>query len=150
MEYPQFERRILGLIFSSNLPLTPVHLAYHLDIPISEARHHLDVMVAQGILELDSDERGNILYAYPMRPPLSFPARYRRAFFLLLDGARPDVFQALLGDGDLPNVARHVIERGGLATATTVFPSVTGVAYATYVTGCYPRSTNLPGVKWLD
>ncbi len=83
MEYAEFERRILGLIFCSNVPLTPVHLAYHLDIPIAEARHHLDTMVASGILELDSDERGNVFYVYPMRPPLSSlkppsPPRRRR------------------------------------------------------------------------
>ena len=75
---------------------------------------------------------------------------YDRSIFLLLDGARADVFDEMLHRGDLPNLSRHVIERGGRATATTVFPSVTGVAYATYVTGCYPRGTNLPGVKWLD
>jgi TM2 domain-containing membrane protein YozV len=84
MEYGQFERRILGLIFRSNVPLTPVHLAYHLDISISEARLHLDRMVASGVLELDSDERGNILFVYPLRPPLetlktpSPPRRRRR------------------------------------------------------------------------
>jgi hypothetical protein len=81
----------------------------------------------------------------PTGPPL-----YDRAIFLLLDGARADVFGEMLARGDLPNLSRHVIERGGRTTATTVFPSVTGVAYATYVTGCYPRGTNLPGVKWLD
>lgn len=81
MDYERFERRILGLIFASNLPLTPVHVAYHLDITISEARLHLDRMVSAAILELDSDERGNILYVYPMRPPLAdlrAPSRPRR------------------------------------------------------------------------
>src|SRR5687767_1470814 len=77
-------------------------------------------------------------------------AGYDRAIFLLLDGARDDVFHELMARGDMPHLARHVIERGALTAATTVFPSVTGVAYATYVTGCYPRSTNLPGVRWLD
>jgi len=83
MEYGQFERRILGLIFRSNVPLTPVHMAYHLDISIAESRLHLDRMVANGILELDSDERGNILFVYPLRPPLetlkpASPPRRRR------------------------------------------------------------------------
>lgn len=81
-------------------------------------------------------------------PPLT--SRYDRAVFLLLDGARADLFAELLAAGELPNVARYVIEPGTGTTATTVFPSVTGVAYATYVTGCYPGSTNLPGVCWLD
>jgi hypothetical protein len=77
-------------------------------------------------------------------------ARYDRAIFLLLDGARADVFHELLGAGALPNVARHVVEPGGSTTATTVFPSVTGIAYAPYLTGCFPERTNLTGVTWLD
>jgi len=81
---------------------------------------------------------------------MSVAAPYDRAIFLLLDGARADVFGEMLTAGVLPNVARHVVEPGRLATATTVFPSVTGVCYATYVTGCFPGSTNLPGVSWLD
>jgi hypothetical protein len=71
MDYLVFERRLLRLIFRSNVPLTPVHVAYYLGLPISEARSHLDSMVSQGILELDSDESGHILYSYPMRPPLA-------------------------------------------------------------------------------
>jgi Type I phosphodiesterase / nucleotide pyrophosphatase len=81
-------------------------------------------------------------------PPVT--SRYDRAVFLLLDGARADLFAELLAAGDLPNVSRSVIELGTGTTATTVFPSVTGVAYATYVTGCFPGATNLPGVCWLD
>jgi arylsulfatase A-like enzyme len=77
-------------------------------------------------------------------------ARYDRAIFLLLDGARADVFRELLHAGALPNVARHLVEPGGVATATTVFPSVTGVAYAPYLTGVFPERSNLAGVKWLD
>jgi type I phosphodiesterase/nucleotide pyrophosphatase len=76
--------------------------------------------------------------------------RYDRAIFLLLDGARADVFESLLRAGELPQVARHIVEPGGFARATTVFPSVTGVAYAPYLTGCFPRRTNLTGVRWLD
>src|SRR5215470_9381186 len=84
MDERTFERRVLGLIFRSNLPLTPVHIAYHLDIPIADARMHLDRLVAAAVLELDSDERGNIFYVYPLRPPLdtlgppSPPRRRRR------------------------------------------------------------------------
>src|SRR5688572_2098317 len=76
--------------------------------------------------------------------------RYDRAIFLMLDGARADVFRELLHAGALPNVARYLVEPGGAATATTVFPSVTGVAYAPYLTGVFPERSNLAGVKWLD
>jgi hypothetical protein len=71
MDYPAFERRLLRLIFGSNVPLTPVHVAYYLDLPIALARQHLDTMLQAGILELDSDDFGRIVYIYPMRPPLS-------------------------------------------------------------------------------
>jgi hypothetical protein len=77
-------------------------------------------------------------------------AAYDRAIFLLLDGARADVFQDLLDEGDLPNVSRYLVEPGGFRAATTVFPSVTGVAYAPYITGCFPQKTNLTGVRWFD
>ena len=68
----------------------------------------------------------------------------------MLDGARADVFRELLRAGHLPNVSRHLVEPGGATTATTVFPSVTGVAYAPYLTGVFPERSNLAGVKWLD
>ncbi len=69
MEYPTFERRFLHLMFRTNAPLTPVHVAYHLDLPIMEARAHLDQLVSLGVLELDSDDAGHLVYSYPMRPP---------------------------------------------------------------------------------
>jgi hypothetical protein len=69
MDYETFERRLLHLIFRTNAPLTPVHVAYYIDLPIAEARVHLDHMVEQGILELDSDADGHLLYRYPLRPP---------------------------------------------------------------------------------
>jgi len=71
MEYVTFERRLLHLMFRTNTPLTPVHIAYYLDLPIAEARSHLDHMVTLGILELDSDDHGHLLYTYPLRPPAS-------------------------------------------------------------------------------
>jgi hypothetical protein len=81
MDYPCFERRLLRLIFTSNAPLTPVHVAYYLDLPIAEARLYLDQMVDDGALELDSDDAGHIVYSYPLRPPLASlpePRRPRR------------------------------------------------------------------------
>jgi hypothetical protein len=74
----------------------------------------------------------------------------RRAVLLLVDGARPDVFDDLVAAGDLPNVARYVLEPGGAVSATTVFPSTTCVAYLPFLTGCYPGTCNVPGIRWLD
>ena len=76
--------------------------------------------------------------------------RFDRAFFFLLDGARVDVFNDLLARGELPNVSRHLIERGSAGEATSVFPTVTGVAYVPFVTGRFPGPANIPGIRWFD
>ena len=73
-----------------------------------------------------------------------------RAVLVLIDGARVDVLRELLERGDLPNLSRWVIERGGFATGTTVFPSTTGVAYIPFLFGRYPGSVGIPGIRWLD
>src|SRR2546427_11885099 len=78
------------------------------------------------------------------------PNSSRRAVLVLIDGARCDVLRELLGRGDLPNLARWVIEPGGLSTGTTVFPSTTGVAYIPFLFGRYPGSVGIPGIRWLD
>ncbi len=69
---------------------------------------------------------------------------------MLVDGARPDVTRDLLERGDLPNLARWVIEPGGFTVGTTVFPSTTGVAYLPFLYGCYPGTADIPGIRWLD
>ncbi len=38
---------------------------------------------------------------------------------VMLDGARPDVFDRLVAAGDLPTISRHVLEPGGRVPATT-------------------------------
>ncbi len=76
--------------------------------------------------------------------------RFSRAFFFLLDGARVDIFKELLERGDLPNLSRFLIEPGSFRAATTVFPSVTGVAYVPYLTGLFPGRANIPGYRWFD
>ena len=74
----------------------------------------------------------------------------RRVCFVLVDGARADVVQDLLERGDLPNLARHVVEPGGITVGTSVFPSTTGVAYLPFLYGVYPGTANIPGIRWLD
>ncbi len=76
--------------------------------------------------------------------------RERRAAVLLLDGARPDVVQALVAQGDMPNLSRYVLESGSLSPMTTVLPSTTGPAYLPFLTGCFPGTCNVPGIRWLD
>lgn len=74
----------------------------------------------------------------------------RRVVFVLVDGVRPDVVQHLLARGDLPAMARWVVEPGGMTVGTTVYPSTTGVAYIPFLYGCYPGTAGVPGIRWLD
>lgn len=73
-----------------------------------------------------------------------------RATLIIVDGARPDVFEYLRAAGDLPNLERYVLATGSSSRATTVFPSTTGVAYLPFLTGCYPGTCDVPGIRWLD
>ncbi|HEY3355157.1 MAG TPA: alkaline phosphatase family protein, partial [Polyangia bacterium] len=74
----------------------------------------------------------------------------QRLAVVLWDGARPDVLEDLLARGDLPHVARCFAERGRLGRAVTVFPSTTGPAHLPFITGCFPGTCNVPGIRWLD
>ena len=68
---------------------------------------------------------------------------------LVADGARPDTFASALDGDALPALARLRAE-GGLHTVSTVFPSVTGPAYAPFVMGRFPGPIGLPGLRWYD
>jgi type I phosphodiesterase/nucleotide pyrophosphatase len=71
---------------------------------------------------------------------------------VVADGARFDTIDAST-NGDarraLPAMTRLRTE-GALHAATTAFPSVTGVAYAPFLTGRFPGPSGLPGLRWLD
>ena len=73
-----------------------------------------------------------------------------RVTMLLLDGARPDVFDELVHAGELPNISQYVLESGSIVRSTTVLPSTTGVAYLPFLTGRYPGTCNVPGIRWMD
>lgn len=68
---------------------------------------------------------------------------------LVADGARPDTLQLAMERGAVPHLARLRAE-GGMHTVTTAWPSVTGVAYAPFLTGRYPGGAGLPGLRWFD
>lgn len=74
----------------------------------------------------------------------------QRVVLVLLDGARADLLNELLERGDLPNLARHIVEPGGSVIGTTTFPSTTGVAYIPFLYGRYPGPLGIPGIRWLD
>ena len=69
---------------------------------------------------------------------------------VLADGARTDVLRALSKSGDIPNITRHLLAEGSYLEAVTVLPSVTDVAYLPMLTGQYPGTANIPGIRWVD
>jgi hypothetical protein len=75
---------------------------------------------------------------------------FKRCILILADGARPDLFQQLLKAGKLPAIQEHLVDRGGEASGITVFPSTTGPAYMPFLSGCYPGTCNVPGIRWFN
>ncbi|MET1057010.1 MAG: alkaline phosphatase family protein [Pedobacter sp.] len=73
----------------------------------------------------------------------------KRVVFYLLDGARPDVLSELMSQGKLPHL-KQLKEEGTYRTATTCFPSTTGPAYLPFLTGHFPGTMNIPGIRWFD
>lgn len=45
---------------------------------------------------------------------------------------------------------RRMRDEGGMHTITSVFPSVTGPAYAPFLMGRFPGPIGLPGLRWYD
>ncbi len=68
---------------------------------------------------------------------------------ILADGVRPDTLRAAIDEGAVPSLSRLRSE-GGLFTATTCFPSVTGPAYTPFLMGRFPGPIGLPGLRWFD
>jgi hypothetical protein len=66
---------------------------------------------------------------------------------LVADGARPDAFA-----GDMKGLPalRRLRDDGGLHEVTSVFPSVTGPAYAPFLMGRFPGPIGIPGLRWYD
>ena len=72
------------------------------------------------------------------------------SIIILADGTRPDVLSALAAAGELPHMARGLLGDGFQYTGVTVLPSVSNVAYIPMLTGQYPGTSNVPGLRWLD
>ena len=71
------------------------------------------------------------------------------AIVLLADGARADWLASAIDSGAVPSLARLRSE-GGLHHITSVFPSVTGPAYAPFLMGRFPGGVGMPGLRWFD
>lgn len=67
MDYRAFEQRLLDTIFTTDVQLTPAAIAFLYKIQVAEAADLLQQAAVAGLLNIESDEEGNILYTYPNR-----------------------------------------------------------------------------------
>jgi hypothetical protein len=74
----------------------------------------------------------------------------RSAIIVLADGARAEVFEALLGAGELPMISEHVVDRGCYRRASSTFTSTTGPAHVPILTGCFAGTAEMPGYRWFE
>jgi hypothetical protein len=74
----------------------------------------------------------------------------RRVVLILADGVRADVMAELIADGQLPAIERSFSEAGMRRSAISAFPSTTGPAFLPVLTGCFPGTANIPGIRWFD
>ena len=68
---------------------------------------------------------------------------------VVADGLRPDTLDAAVDAGRTPALARLRAE-GAHHVLTTVFPSVTGLAYTPLLLGRHPAPLGIPGLRWFD
>lgn len=68
MDVQQFEQAILKLAFETDARITTASVAYYLGIPSRKANELLNELLEEGVLELDSDQDGNLYYRVPHKP----------------------------------------------------------------------------------
>ena len=71
------------------------------------------------------------------------------SIILVADGLTPETLDRAIDAGDVPELAA-LAAAGGRNVITTVFPSVTGVAYIPMLTGMHPGGAGVPGLRWYD
>ena len=74
MDFAEFERLVLRVLFETNVPLTATHIAYLGGISVRSAERHLARMAEEGSLLLRANADGQIEYLYPARRLLGPPA----------------------------------------------------------------------------
>ena len=73
----------------------------------------------------------------------------KRTVFYLVDGAHAEILPQLINTGILPNIKR-IMDEGTYRKATTCFPSTTGPAYLPFLTGHFPGTMGITGIRWFD
>jgi hypothetical protein len=79
----EFETRVLELWMKTLIPLTLAHLQYHTGVKRQKLKSLLDDLVLEGVLEMDADDDGEVVWKVPgaLRPsdgPTSFAEFERR------------------------------------------------------------------------
>jgi DNA-binding transcriptional ArsR family regulator len=74
MDFAEFERLVLRVLFETNVPLTATHIAYLGGISVRTAERHLARMAEEGSLLLRANTEGQIEYLFPGRRALGPPA----------------------------------------------------------------------------
>ena len=70
---------------------------------------------------------------------------------ILADGWRADMFREMLLANELPNIKKHLVDRGIMVeNCVGAFPSTTGPTHLPFITGIMPGHNNCPGLRWVD
>ncbi len=77
------------------------------------------------------------------------PDASRPLHLIIVDGLNPRLLDQELGARRLPALA-HLISRGVLLEATSVFPTVTPTCLASLATGCTPAQHGIHGIVWWN
>src|SRR5690242_4585862 len=70
MDFAEFERLVLRVLFETNVPLTASHIAYLGGLPVKTAERHLARMAEEGTLLLRANAEGQVEYFFPGRRAL--------------------------------------------------------------------------------
>jgi hypothetical protein len=70
MDFGEFERLVLRVLFETNVPLTAAHIAYLGGISVRTAERHLARMAEEGSLLLRANGDGQVEYYFPGRRAL--------------------------------------------------------------------------------
>jgi hypothetical protein len=70
MDFAEFERLVLRVLFETNVPLTASHIAYLGGFSVKAAERHLARMAEEGTLLLRANAEGQVEYYFPGRRAL--------------------------------------------------------------------------------
>ncbi|MEW6636133.1 MAG: alkaline phosphatase family protein [Actinomycetota bacterium] len=74
----------------------------------------------------------------------------RPVLLVVLDGIRPDVLRAAIGEGEAPTLGDLAGRGEAIWDAVSVFPSITPAATAAIVTGSPPAESGIYGHAWYN